>query len=68
MITHEELIDICQEIGTVAESNAAFTSGLTVALACKPLEDMTVAELLDVIRRCRKSYNQYRKNLEQAGM
>ncbi len=57
MITHESLIDICQEIGTVAESNVLFTRGLVAMMDVKTIETLTVAELLQLIDQRRADYN-----------
>jgi hypothetical protein len=56
-ITHEILIDVCQEIGTVAESNGLFTLGLAKLLAGKTLDTLTVAELLTCIKQRQAVYN-----------
>lgn len=57
MITHDELIDICQEIGTVAESNYFFSRGLKDLLDGKSFDTLTVAELLTIIAQRRADYN-----------
>lgn len=45
---HSLLVDICQELGCIAESNSRFTAGLTerILAAGKKIEDLTVRELL----------------------
>ena len=45
---HSLLIDVCHELGRIAESNSRFTSGLSdrISAAGKNLEDLTVRELL----------------------
>ena len=52
-----ELIDICAEIGSVAECNGGFTFVLAMRLAGRDVKEMTVGELLDVISEQRVSYN-----------
>jgi hypothetical protein len=57
MITHDELIEVCQEIGTVVESNYSFSRGLKHLLVGKSFETLTVAELLSLINQRRVDYN-----------
>ncbi len=59
MITHESLIDVCQEIGTVAKSNNLFTFGLASMLAEKTFETLTVVELLTYIDKRRVDFNHF---------
>lgn len=61
-ISHEALIDACQEIGTVAESNFAFTLGLQFLLAGKSFDSLTVAELLALIEKRQADYNRIYKD------
>lgn len=56
-MTHEELINVCQAIGGVAESNGMFTAGLAVMLEDATIEDLTVGELLAAIAVRREQYN-----------
>lgn len=51
------LIDICAEIGSVAESNGGFTFVLALRLAGRDIKMMSVGELLDLICEQRVSYN-----------
>lgn len=54
-----ELINICQQIGCIAESNAHFTAGLTLRIAetGKPVEQLTIAELLKIHRDHKEWFN-----------
>ena len=56
-MTHEELLDICQEVGAVAECNGPYTSGLAAMLADRSADQLTVADLLHAIRVRTTRYN-----------
>ena len=56
-MTHLELIEICQEIGSVLECNVAFTSGLASMLSDRGPDQLTVADLLHAIRVRSTRYN-----------
>jgi len=59
--SHElHMIEICQNIGSVAGSNGLFTLGLSerLASASKPIEEMTVGELQSVISEHKDYFNQ----------
>jgi len=57
MIDSNKLVEICQAIGDVAESNSLFTSGLTRRIGERDLEQMTVGELLAAIREHTEAFN-----------
>lgn len=65
-MTELDLIEVCEEIGAVAESNGQFTRGLIVELAGRSFEEMTVDQLLSAIRQRRKTYNQIMGNIPDA--
>jgi len=54
-----ELIDVAAEIGAICDSNATYQQGLSARLqeAGTPLHDLTVGELLDLIREHSRHYN-----------
>lgn len=52
-----KLISVCQEIGGIAESNCQYTLSLTLHIN-KPVESLTVAQLLAFHRECKKRFNQ----------
>jgi len=56
---HNMMIDICHEIGTVAESNSLFTVGLTRRILAdgKNIEDISVGALLSYIKKHADFYN-----------
>lgn len=56
-MTESDLIEICQGIGTVAESNGLFTSGLAIRIGERDILEMTVGELLTVIRDHSERFN-----------
>ncbi|MCU7836723.1 MAG: hypothetical protein KZQ83_15920 [gamma proteobacterium symbiont of Taylorina sp.] len=51
------LISVCQEIGGIAESNNHYTLSLTLHIN-KPIESLTVAQLLQFHRECNQRFNQ----------
>jgi hypothetical protein len=53
------LIDICQQIGSVAGSSRLFTAGLNRKLAAKnkPIEELTIDELLAAINQYNDVFN-----------
>lgn len=56
-----ELLEACREIGGVSECNCHFTSGLSNRLAYrigKPVDELTVGELREAIRKHAVYYNQ----------
>jgi hypothetical protein len=56
-ITHEDLIDVCQKIGSVAESNSGYTAHLAAWIKDKDFKTMTVSDLLRRIETARACYN-----------
>ncbi|MCU7837025.1 MAG: hypothetical protein KZQ83_17460 [gamma proteobacterium symbiont of Taylorina sp.] len=52
-----KLISVCQEIGGIAESNNHYTLSLTLHIN-KPVESLTVAQLLAFHRECNQRFNQ----------
>jgi len=56
-MTHEELIEICQEIGSVPESNGHYTAGLADQLKGRAADQLTVADLVHAIRVRNVRYN-----------
>ncbi|HCE68394.1 MAG: hypothetical protein A2X82_20145 [Geobacteraceae bacterium GWC2_55_20] len=59
MRTETQLIEVCQEIGSIAGSNGHFTAGLARLLdnGDQPLLSMTVGELLSLSREYREVFN-----------
>ena len=55
-MTELKLIDTCQEIGGIAERNNAYTLLLSKHID-KPLESLTVAELLQAHNECLELFN-----------
>ncbi len=57
---HEALVEICQQIGRIAGCNGHYTSSLTrrVAETGKPLEQLTIAELLALDKAHHAFFNQ----------
>jgi len=51
-----KLIDICQEIGSISQRNNAYTCFLNASID-KPIEKMTVGELLQKHNECLKQFN-----------
>ncbi len=51
------LINLCEEIGSVAESNGGFTFSLALRLSGRVVEEMTVGDLLAAVRDHNESYN-----------
>jgi hypothetical protein len=56
-MTEQELIDACQEIGSVAESNSGYTAYLAAWITDKDFNTMTVSDLLRRIETTRGCYN-----------
>jgi len=56
-MTESELIEICQEIGTVTESNSLFTEGLTRLIGDRNILEMSVGELLEIIQEYKGIFN-----------
>ncbi len=52
-----KLISICQEIGGIAERNNQYTLSLTLHIN-RPIESLTVAQLLSFHRECLNRFNQ----------
>jgi hypothetical protein len=59
MDTHQDLIDICEEIGGISESNIHFTSGLArkIEATGKCVAALTVGELIHLFHKHRDVYN-----------
>lgn len=57
MIDSNKLIEICQEIGTVPESNSLFTEGLTRLIGDRNILEMSVGELLEIIQEYKGIFN-----------
>ncbi len=59
MSTEQKLIEVCQEIGSIAGSNCHFTAGLARLLdnGGQQLLDMTVRDLLSLSREYRETFN-----------
>ena len=57
--TESELIDVCQELGGIAESNCHFTSGLAHRLEAGNVQllEMKVGDLLSLSREYNKFFN-----------
>lgn len=51
-----KLISVCQEIGGIAERNNQYTLSLTLHIN-KPVESLTVAQLLAFHRECNQRFN-----------
>jgi len=56
-MTESELIEICQEIGTVPESNSLFTEGLTRLIGDRNILEMSVGELFEIIQKYKGIFN-----------
>lgn len=56
-MTESDLIEIGQRIGGVAESNGLFTEGLTRLIGDRNILEMSVGELLTVIREHSEWFN-----------
>ena len=56
---HHHHLDVCAEIGGIAESNGRYTAGLSERIAAtgKAIEDLTVRELLDLHRQHNEWFN-----------
>jgi len=56
---HSLLIDVCQELGSIATSNSRFTVGLTdrISAAGKNIEELTVRELLSFNHQHNEFFN-----------
>jgi hypothetical protein len=59
-ITQLELVNTCQAIGNITDSNCYYSAGLTAKLATlnKPLHDITVGELIEQDTIFNASFNQ----------
>jgi len=59
MDTQTKLIELCREIGGIAGCNGHFTAGLSKRIEAtgKPLEELTLAELVALSREHNASYN-----------
>lgn len=59
MTTENEIIDVCAEIGGVAESNCHYTAGLArlIDATGKTVDDLTVRELIQIITSYRDTFN-----------
>ena len=59
MDTHTKLIELCQEIGGISGCNGDFTAGLSrrIEATGKPLEELTLAELVALSREHNLFYN-----------
>jgi len=60
--THTKLIELCQEIGWIAGCNGHYTAGLSrrIEATGKPLENLTLAELVVLSREHNLFYNRVR--------
>lgn len=52
-----EIMNICQEIGQIAESNGLFLDGLVRRIGERPILDMTVGDLLGIYQGHREWFN-----------
>lgn len=52
----QQLVSICEEIGGIAERNNSYTLLITNSIK-KPIEEMTIAELLEIHRSCLELFN-----------
>ena len=59
MSDHIHHLEVCAEIGGIAESNGRYTAGLSdrIAATCKTIEDLTVRELLDLHHQHNEFFN-----------
>lgn len=59
MKTEDQLIEVCQEIGSIAGSNGHFTAGLARLLdnGGQPLLEMKVGDLLSISREYSETFN-----------
>jgi hypothetical protein len=57
--THTKLIELCREIGGIAGCNGHYTAGLSrrIEATGKPLEELTLAELVNLSREHNAFYN-----------
>ena len=62
MDTHTRLIELCREIGGIAGCNGHYTAGLSrrIEATGKPLEELTLAELVALSREHTHFYNRVR--------
>jgi len=60
-----DLLDVAAEIGAICDSNACYQQGLSARLqeAGTPLHDLTVGELLDLIREQTRAYNKLHRRI-----
>ena len=58
---HISNMDVCQEIGSIAESNCHYTAGLTrrIEETGKTIEELTVGELLEIHRAYNAWFNDF---------
>ena len=56
---HMELVEICQQIGRIAESNCHYTAGLARSIHAggKSVEQLTIAELLQLNSDYKETFN-----------
>ena len=59
-ITQLELVNTCQAIGNITDSNCHYTAGLMAKLATlnKPLQSITLGEIIETDREYTASFNQ----------
>jgi hypothetical protein len=59
-ITESELVNACQEIGNITDTNCHYTTGLTAKLTAlkKPLLSITLGELIEAEQEYSTTYNQ----------
>lgn len=57
--TEQQLIDICMELGNIAESNGHFLSGLArrIEATGQPLMELTLGELMAICQEHRERFN-----------
>lgn len=56
---HSHNMDVCAEIGSIAETNAGYSAVLSCLIAAtgKSIEQLTIGELLQLHRDYRQQYN-----------
>jgi hypothetical protein len=59
MTIESQLIEVCQEIGLIAESNCHFTAGLALKIEAtgKNIVDLTICELMHLNRDYSEIFN-----------
>lgn len=59
---HRKLLNVCAQIGLICESNNRYTTGLVARLhkilAGRPLESLTLAELIQIEQRYHLQFNE----------